>query len=300
MIAPQDPIPQATSIAGREVQCTFRRLLRAGLTLAGWIGLAVSCPFWLVAQQVEPVPPVRAEKAVQVEEADARQYYELRVYKVFDFEKQQALDQYLEQSLLPALKRQQIESVGCFHRADDENDHSIYVLIPFNTVDQWAACRENLAKDAEYQVTSSDYFSASLKDPWYERIDTRLLRAMTSLPQLKRPLTPSADRVYELRLYESHTEDHAKRKVAMFNVDEIRIMQEAGLGPVFFSETMIGRDVPNLVYLLSTESPEKHQQAWKAFLAHPDWIRIKDLEIYRDTVSKIEKWMLRPTRYSQW
>ncbi len=275
--------------------------LRVGFAIVGWVGIAASFPFLTIAQQIDSNALTRAEKTmVKMDKTDARQFYELRVYKVFDFEKQQALDRYLELALLPALKRQQIDMIGAFHRADDENDHSIFLLIPFSSLDQWAACREKLASDPEYQQAASEYFAAPLKDPWYERIDTRLLRAMTSLPQLMRPQTPRVDRVYELRLYESHTEDHARRKVEMFNVDEIRVMQEAGLGPVFFSETMIGRDVPNLVYMLSSESQEQHEQAWKNFLAHPDWIRIKDLEVYRDTVSKIEKWMLKATTYSQW
>jgi len=48
------------------------------------------------------------------------------------------------------------------------------------------------------------------------------------------------ERIFELRLYESHTEEHARRKVDMFNDGEIQLMKDVELGPVFFGETIVG------------------------------------------------------------
>ena len=72
-----------------------------------------------------------------------------------------------------------------------------------------------------------------------------------------------------------------------------------GLGPVFFGETLVSHDVPNLTYLLSADSPEAHKEHWKAFLAHPEWDRMKNLKRYADTVSNIVSVMLIPTAASQ-
>ena len=85
----------------------------------------------------------------------------------------------------------------------------------------------------------------------------------------------------------------------MFNDGEIQIMRDTNLGPVFFGETLIGPDVPNLVYMLSSADRESHKKHFDDFLAHPEWKRIKVLEEYKDTVSKIRRWFLQPTSYSQ-
>ena len=106
-------------------------------------------------------------------------------------------------------------------------------------------------------------------------------------------------RVFELRLYQSHTEDHARRKVKMFNDGEIQIMRDTELAPVFFGETLIGPTVPNLIYMLSAPDKDSHKKHFDAFKAHPEWKRIKVLEEYKDTVSKIQSWFLKPTSYSQ-
>ncbi len=87
--------------------------------------------------------------------------------------------------------------------------------------------------------------------------------------------------------------------VAMFNNGEIELMREVEMAPVFFGETLIGPNVPNLIYMLSADNMESHKAHWKAFLAHPTWERMKAMEKYKDTVSKIKNWFLKPTSYSQ-
>ena len=127
------------------------------------------------------------------------------------------------------------------------------------------------------------------------------MKAFAGMPVMEVPdvSRQKQERMFELRLYQSHTEDHARRKVKMFNDGEIQVMRDTNLGPVFFGETLIGPDAPNLIYMLSSSTPKAHQAHWKTFLAHPEWIRIKGLEEYKDTVSKIQNWMLQPTEYSQ-
>jgi hypothetical protein len=230
-----------------------------------------------------------------------QEYYELRIYKIFDYDKQLACESYLKDALLPALNRMGIDRVGVFTNQDDENDHSVFMLIPFPTVDKFTEMNKTLAADKEYQTAAASYFDRKPKDPVYERIESRFMKAFSGIPVIEVPQVSAEkkERLFELRLYQSHTEDHARRKVQMFNEGEIQIMRDTKLGPVFFGETLIGPDVPNLVYMLSGSDAESHQQHWKDFLAHPEWKRIKVLEQYKDTVSKIQKWMLEPTSYSQ-
>ncbi len=231
-----------------------------------------------------------------------QEYYELRIYRISDYDKQVTASAYLENALIPAFNRMGIDRVGVFTNQSDENDHSIFVLIPFPTIEKFSAMNQALANDKEYQTAAASYFDQKLKDPVFERIESRFMKAFAGMPVIEIPkatLERQPDRLFELRLYQSHTEDHARRKVKMFNDGEIQVMRDTQLGPVFYGETLIGADVPNLVYMLSGSDEESHQQHWKAFLAHPEWNRIKGLEEYKDTVSKIQKWMLTPTSYSQ-
>ncbi len=230
----------------------------------------------------------------------AAEYYELRTYKIFDFEKQKIADEYLEAALLPALMRQGVKQVGAFHNLEDENNHSIYVLIVWPNVDAFAACNEKLGTDATYQGAAKLHTDRPLKDGIFSRIETRLLKAFSGMSSLETPAasTNQSARIFELRLYESHTEEHARRKVDMFNDGEIQLMKDVELGPVFFGETIVGHDMPNLVYMLWAANEEDHKKHWKAFLDSPRWKAMKDLPQYKDTVSKIHKWFLKPTPYS--
>ncbi len=239
--------------------------------------------------------------AAEGESKADQEYYELRIYKIFDYEKQQIAENYLKTALIPALNRMGVDRVGVFSNLADENDHSLFMLIPFSSIDQFTNMNQTLAKDADYKAKAASYFKRNKKTAVYQRIESRFMKAFEGIPVLEIPKysTEKKDRLFELRLYESPTEDHARRKVKMFNEGEIDIMRDVKLAPIFFGETLIGPDVPNLVYMLSGTDEASHGQHWKDFLAHPEWIRIKEIEEYKGTVSSIKKWMLTPTSYSQ-
>ena len=230
------------------------------------------------------------------------QYYEIRIYKIYDFEKQQIADDYLRDALLPALNRQKIDNVGAFHNLKDENDHSIYVVIPFASLESFSSYNKKLATDTKYQEAGKKYLDRKKGDGIFDRIESRLLKAFVSIPQMELAdfCKEKADgRMFELRLYESHTEEHARRKIKMFDSGETQLMRDVEMGPVFFGETLAGPDLPNLVYMLSAKNLADHEAHWKSFLESPRWKEMKALPEYKDTVSNIKKWFLSPTAYSQ-
>ncbi|MEQ9406659.1 MAG: NIPSNAP family protein [Fuerstiella sp.] len=125
------------------------------------------------------------------------------------------------------------------------------------------------------------------------------MRAFAGMPVLELPSTASPERLLELRIYESNNEQKARLKVEMFNEGEIDIMRDVKLAPVFFGETLISDDLPNLTYILSADNAEIHRQHFQDFLKHPDWDRMKRLEKYKGTVSKIISITLSPATCSQ-
>jgi hypothetical protein len=40
------------------------------------------------------------------------------------------------------------------------------------------------------------------------------------------------------------------------------------------------------------------QESWNAFRNHPEWLKMKEIEKYQNTVSKITKFLMYPTGYS--
>ncbi len=257
--------------------------------------------FWLLCVVVGCLGGVVSPRPAVAQDASQREYYELRIYRVFDIEKQQLVSDYLKDALLPALGRLGLERIGVFTVMDDPNDHSLFVLIPYADIETFTGLNDKLAKDEAYQQAAKAYFDQPLKEPAFDRIESRFMRAFAGMPVIEQPerSKKKTPRIFELRLYQSHTEDHAARKVAMFNEGEIQVMREAGMSPTFYGETLIGADAPNLVYMLSADDMTSHQEHWKAFLAHPEWNRMKAMDRYKDTVSKIQKWFLEPTDYSQ-
>ena len=229
------------------------------------------------------------------------QFYELRIYKIYDFEKQQIADDYLRDALLPALNRQDIKNVGVFHNLKDENDHSIYVIIPHDNLESFANCNQILGADTAYQEAGKTYLKRDKGDEIFQRIESRLLKAFINMPKMELAdySKNKTNRLFELRLYESRTEEDARLKVEMFNSGEAQLMRDVQMAPVFFGETLAGPDLPNLVYMLSAKSMEEHEAHWKAFKASPQWDEMKKLKKYKGTVSKIKNWFLKPTAYSQ-
>ena len=274
---------------------------RLGLTLMLCL---VAMPLQAQTSETKPMPAAKAmaDKAQTANSATtAQEYYELRIYKINDYENQEKVEAYLAQALLPALNRMDVDRVGVFTNKGDVNDHSVFMLIPFKDINTFATLNATLAADSKYQADAKSYFDQPLKEPLYNRIESRFMKAFESMPVIEMPAESAEKkpRIFELRLYQSHTEDHARRKVQMFNKGETQLMRDCEMAPVFFGETLIGQDAPNLVYMLSASDDAAHKAHWKTFIGSDGWAGMKDLPQYKDTVSKIEKWFLSPTDYSQ-
>ena len=263
-----------------------------------WLGLAM-----VLAMSCTMTVHDEASEAPASETAgeNMQEYYELRVYRIDSLEKQEVVSRYLETALVPALNRMGIDRVGAFTLQEPGDDFSVFTLIPYRTLDLMTRMSDVLDQDADYQQAASEYFSASIDDPAYGRIESKLMKAFASIPVMELPEQTAnrAARIFELRTYESHHENAAYRKVEMFDEGETQVMRETGLGPVFFGEVLVGHDVPNLTYMLSSTDRETHDKSWEAFRGHPDWVSMKAMDRYKDTVSKITNWFLVPTPYSQ-
>ena len=228
----------------------------------------------------------------------AAQYFELRKYHLLYGSKQRDLHDFLGDVAVPAFNRIGIQPVGVFTVAYGPNSPSVYLLLPHPDLTSVESARHRLAEDQTYVSSGEDFLKRPLSDPSYVRYESSLMKAFEGMPMLETPLD-SDGRIFELRVYESHTDEAALRKIEMFNNGEIPIFREVGLHPVFFAETLIGEKLPNLTYMLAFENMAERDAAWGRFSDHPDWKELSGDPYYADTVSAITDFILRPTAYSQ-
>ncbi len=232
---------------------------------------------------------------------DAKQYYELRQYRVKTGADTLGLDAYLNEALVPALNRQGIAPVGLFKSDASEQKTARFALIPLNDAGQVAQVAEKLEADAEFEAASKAYNSISPVAPVLERIHSELLVAFDVQPQINVPeiCKNKQPRVFELRTYESATEYRGRLKVEMFNSGEVPIFIDCGIQPIFFGQALVGEYCPSLTYLTVYPNQEAKDKSWDQFRMHPDWKVLSKNPRFANTVSKIHKWNLVPMAASQ-
>jgi hypothetical protein len=231
-------------------------------------------------------------------------YYQIKIYHFKSKTQEDRLDTYLKTAYLPALHKAGIKSVGVFKVVkQDSVDKKLYVFVPYKT---WAALEntdQNLLKDKTYLDAGKDYLEAQYNDPTYTRIETIVLRAFPNSPEPALPnlTAPKAERIYEMRSYESATEKYNASKVKMFNAgDEIGIFKSYDFNAVFYAEVIAGSHMPNLMYMTTFNSMQDNKDKWKLFFADEKFKALGKMAEYQKNVSKGESFFLYPTDYSDY
>ena len=235
--------------------------------------------------------------------AESRSYYQLKVYHYKTLSQENKLDQYFQQTLIPALHRQGVKNVGVFKPVTQtDTDKRVYVFIPFASLDKLAEEDQKLQNDKQYLSDGKEYIDADYKDAPYSRIETIILQAFPGMPQPAVPdlSAPKSERVYELRSYESPTEKYNINKVHMFNNgDEISIFKNLGFNAVFYSEVISGSHMPNLMYMTTFNNQADREKHWQAFGNDPKWKSLIAMDEYKNNVSHIDIVFLHPMEYSE-
>lgn len=264
-----------------------RDFLKSTAAAASLTGLASALPAFAAESSAVP----------------AREFYELRRYQLRRGPMVKRFEDYVTNAALPAMGRMGIGPVGVFTPIGGPDTPAAYVLIPFPSLAEFATIGERLRADAEYQKAGTDYLNATAGDPPYVRFESSLLVAFSGVPKLEVPAQKAAgkSRIFELRIYESHSKKANKTKIKMFNEGELELFRKHGLAPVFFGETLIGPKQPNLTYLLAFDDMGAKDKSWAAFIADPEWKKLSSTPGYTDSeiVSNISNVLLKPMACSQ-
>jgi NIPSNAP len=231
-----------------------------------------------------------------------REYYELRRYHLLTPQRKLA-DDYFRGALVPGLNRMGISPVGVFNVSIGPQGPSMYVLIPSTSVETLVTADTRLAQDAEYLKAASDFLNAPAKSPAFVRMESSLLQALAGAPKLTIPAATAqhSPRLFELRTYESSTDQDHKAKVAQVNEGEIPIFIKAGFWPVFFGDTLIGAQMPNLTYMIGFTNLAERDKCWDAFRSAPETkvLFAQPKYTFEDLVSNVNNTVLAPAAYSQ-
>jgi NIPSNAP len=236
----------------------------------------------------------------QAPSSKPREYYELRKYHLQTGPQTKLMDGYLADSLIPALNRMGMSPIGAFHLDIGSETPIYYLLIPSNSLETLATSELRLAKDEVFMKSAEAFWNAPATSPAYLRVESSLLIAFEGWPKLTPP-AKTEHRIFQLRTYESPSNQDHVRKVEMFHNGEFDIFQKAGFAQVFYGDALIGGRLPNLTYMLSFPDMNAMNERWEIFRNDPNWKKLSTNPrySYESIVTNISNLTLSPAPYSQ-
>lgn len=241
--------------------------------------------------------------SVFAQKQTTQSFYQISVYHFKDSSQERVINQYLQNALLPALHRMNVQPVGVFSSLanDTSADKTMYVFVPVKSLDEIASISSKLNADKAYSTAGKAYLNAAFDAAPYTRLETILLQAFPLAPTIQQPhlQSPKRERVYELRSYESATEQLNASKVKMFNTgDEVGIFKRLNFNAVFYAQVLAGSHQPNLMYMTTFENMPDREAKWKLFMNDDAFKKLLAMPEYQHNVSKADIIFLRPTDYS--
>jgi NIPSNAP len=236
---------------------------------------------------------------VAAADSDKPQYYELRVYTTKSEEQQKRVNDYWQNAAVPAYNRIGSQPIGVFTELQDSTTNKIYVVIPCDSLESFAAISSKLAADTTYQQDAAEFLSAPKSNPAYDHFESSLLVAFNGMKHLVVPPPDKKPNVFELRTYLSPSENKSLNKMQMFESGEIPLMKEVGLAPIFYSRTLIGPRLPSLVYMTCGENLAEHKKHWQGFNDAPVWKQLTGDPQYKDNMNGAISILLKRTSASQ-
>ena len=231
-----------------------------------------------------------------------REFYVLDRYRLASGPQRRLTDGYLRDALIPALNRAGISPVGVFNVSIGPETPVTYVLMSSQSLETLVTVERRLAQDADYVKAAAPFLNAPATAPAFVRMESSLMQAFENT-RLTLPAATAAKspRIFELRTYESLSDQDHKRKVEMMTLHEGEIFAKAGIWPVFYGDTLIGSNLPNLTYLLGFESIAERETKWAAFSNSPEWksLTADPRYSFESIVSNITNIILTPAGYSQ-
>jgi hypothetical protein len=211
----------------------------------------------------------------------------------------QRTTEFFGKAWLPAAMRAGVAKAGAFNAFIAPESPFLLLALQFSSLAAWEGMRDKMATDKDYVKARDTYGAGPLG---YVRYETSLLRGFASFPGIEVPaaLPNGKSRIFEVRTYESNNSVTLAKKIGMFDTGEIAIFRKSGMTPVFFGETIMGQNMPNLTYMIGYQDLAERDRVWSTFGSSPEWAKLRGTPGLSDgeIVSNISNMMVRPTAFS--
>ncbi len=235
--------------------------------------------------------------------AASSEYYQLRKYHFHSGPQLKLADQFFSTAFIPAANKLGLSPIGVFRVDIGPETPTYYVLIPGAKLETLVDLDLLLGKDSDFLKQAEPFWMAPAKEPAFQHLESTLLKAFEGWPKLAVPAATAqkGKRIFQLRTYESPTYGDHVRKVEMFHHGEFSFFKKAGCEAVFYSDGLIGPNLPKLTYMLSFPDAAALDAGWDRFRADPDWKKLSADPHYsfEAIVSNIDNLVLSPLPYSQ-
>jgi hypothetical protein len=184
------------------------------------------------------------------------------------------LNQFLS-SQMPLLVKH-CRAVGVFNAVFAPRLQTTMVLTGHAGFDDFLASGGAIESDDGYRKAFEEYEQLGKGEPPVDSSQRILLTATDFSPEIV-PLAekPKSPRYFELRIYHSPTLHQLHMVHERFAGPEIKIFHRCGIHPILYADTLVGPDLPNLVYLIPFASQADREKAWDAFAADPEWQKVR-------------------------
>ncbi len=227
----------------------------------------------------------------------AKSIFELRIYHISRAgNAKNNLENYIKSAIIPFVNKRNVK-LCAFNEYSLEEPAKLYILLAYPDQAAYFATQAEMATDESFLKASESYNKIAAADAVYSRYETFLLDAFDAFPAL---IVPDEKKgLFELRIYESASEDAGRRKILMFNSEEIALFLKVGLQPLFFGKILAGEYMPALIYMVGFKDMADRDATWSKFGSSNEWKVMSSKPEYADTVSNIRRIFLTPTDYSQ-
>lgn len=234
--------------------------------------------------------PLASFASTEEGEQEGKELFELREYEMTFGRNQNQLVDYLQNAFRTLLQKNGCK-VMLFDELGKSDPRKIYALISYPSAASYIQVQQLLNAE-EFMQSTAEYAQIPHDQAIYNRNSSSLLLAFDGLPMMLAPVDGAT--IFELRTYEGYSEDAVRRKIKMFNEEEIDLFKKLDLRPIFFGEMIAGPYRPSLVYMINFKDMEERNANWQTFAEHPEWRTMVSKEEYAYSVSNIRKTFLTP------
>jgi hypothetical protein len=225
-----------------------------------------------------------------------KEIYEWRIYTLTGDGK--LLDSFFEETFLPAYNRKNIKcGVFRLYKVKESEKEQRHLVFIYPDIETYFRIKKSIWEDREFRQKAQAFYDATAPAPVYSEFASYLSEAFDKIPVHRNP--DPLRTLFEIRIYHSPNEEANRRKVRMFNSEEIDLFDKVAINSVLYGEILSGPNLPALLYLTWYRDENTRGEAWEKFRNHPDWKRMSALPEYAHTATRNQSIFLSPLPCSQ-